>query len=161
MIRDSIFLQIKNLSFIECLTKLTYISRKVYELHGNEISSGTILFFPLGACGIASDFFGTWLIEEVRLQNVSVIKGDRKILDHNHFVTVTHNWLKVDDFIVDYTSDQFSDGVDPVFVGYYSIFHNSFNVSSGGTPSIGDVPIQGRYEEYTQYMTLEIEKMFS
>jgi len=90
--------------------------------------------FPHGACGNASDILGQ-LLEEIGISDVQYVSGMRN--------EKSHGWLEVRGLIVDITSDQFEDGLGPVYVGEASAFHETFTEKRYSvpkvTPALGDV----------------------
>jgi len=48
----------------------------------------------------------------------------------------SHAWLEVGDFAIDITSDQFIDGLGPVYVGPVNAFHDSFIDQERCTPAL-------------------------
>jgi len=77
-------------------------------------------YFPGASCGNASDILGTWLIENGFGGVVYVwgVRGDEG--------EQSHGWLEVGGLVIDITSDQFEDGLEAVYVGPMTRFHESF-----------------------------------
>lgn len=96
------------------------VARSVFEKHSARYGS---LFetFPKGTCGNVSDLLGIWLSQQnaVGIQCVSGSRFTKGALQ-------THAWLEVDDTVIDITSDQFQDGLGPVYFGERCQFYESF-----------------------------------
>ncbi len=84
---------------------------------------GALPHFPDGCCNWGSYMMGHFLKYEQRLKPFEVI-GERFAPDG----TDQHSWLRVDEIIVDITSDEFPDSEAPVIVGLSSEWHKNWEV---------------------------------
>ena len=107
--------------------------RRFFETDGSNMSQ-LLNHFPTGTCGNVSDIFGEWLIERGE-PDVEYVHGSRE--------GKSHGWLELENIIIDITSDQFSDGLGPVFVGSKTPFHRSFEDQVRSKPHV--FPNSGRY----------------
>ena len=83
--------------------------------------------FPAGACGNISGILGALLKEDI-VGEIEYVWGDRD--------GKSHGWLEIDGIVVDITSDQFSDGLNPVYVGPVTAFHESFSDIHRSSPGV-------------------------
>lgn len=97
------------------------------EENHSELSGSLFSSFPRGCCGNTSDMLARWLNEKgcVGIKSVS---GKRPL--------ARHAWLEINEIIVDITSDQFSDGLSPVYIGRNRDFHDLFINQTIREPSI-------------------------
>ena len=84
---------------------------------------GNLSYFPDGCCNWASYFIGHYLKYEMSLNPIEII-GCRPGSDGED----EHSWVVVDDIIIDITSDQFSDSIEPIIIGYTSAWHETWQV---------------------------------
>lgn len=86
---------------------------------------GSIEYFPIGCCGIASNLLGRYLFEECHI---------RCWYNSGKFGIYTHTWLTLEDgTIIDITGDQFnfdfpSFNIQAVYVGPLDDFHSLFTL---------------------------------
>ena len=78
-------------------------------------------YFPKGCCNWASYMIGHYLKFERNMEPKEVI-GTRQ----DETGSVSHSWLRVNQTIIDITSDQFSDSITPVIVGQLSYWHQNW-----------------------------------
>ena len=132
-------------SLYERLERLVQIARYIFSTYKTDICPNGILnSFPRGACGLSSEFLGKYLID-LGFTNVKRVSGKRNF--------ETHAWLSVDDLIVDITSDQFPDGLSPVYIGELSIFHKSFTLDpyTNSEPNIS-IALQQEFSIFVKLM---------
>ena len=104
--------------------------RKIFDENHKDLSEIHFGNFPNGACGNTCSFLAQWLFFK-GVSDVRYIYGQRD--------GRSHAWLEVGDYIVDITSDQFSDGVGPVYINTSREFHNKFGEQREGNCSISPV----------------------
>jgi len=92
-------------------------ARKIFEQYSVNISKAYFGSFPNRTCGDVCEILARWLSHK-GVDNLTVACGERE--------GQSHAWLEVNDLIIDITSDQFEDGVGPIFVSTDSTFHDSF-----------------------------------
>jgi hypothetical protein len=140
-------------SLYERLERHVQIARYIFSTFKTDICPNGILnSFPRRACGISSEFLGKYLID-LGFTNVKRVSGTRG--------SKTHAWLSVDNLIVDITSDQFTDGLAPVYIGELSIFHKSFTLDpcTNSEPDIS-IALQQEFLIFVNLMEkIEIKKI--
>lgn len=83
--------------------------------------------FPKGACGDSALLLGAYL-KDLGISEFRYICGSRG--DYNDCTRATHAWLQKENFIIDITSDQFSDAPIGIIVSDSSLWHRTFSVDS-------------------------------
>lgn len=103
--------------------------------------------FPEGCCGVASSFLGKYLIQ-MGYSNVLRVIGERSKDEQCSY----HMWLTMDDIIIDITSDQCPDGLDQVYIGKHSSFHDTYTINQiSAPPSIAKHEVES-YEMFKSLM---------
>lgn len=111
------------------INKLVCIAREIMEHKPTELCSVIFSYFPKGACGSASGILSLWL-ESKGYKNIEYVCGSRS--------EQSHGWLEIPPLIIDITSDQFPDGLGPVFVGEDRTFHDTFFEQERYRPALAD-----------------------
>ena len=114
---------------IEALKQEAAKARSVFDSNYGLLKKTEFELFPRGACGPSSHFLGEWLSKCYDL-SIEVVLGIRGKDDESHA------WLECQSYVIDITSDQFSDGCGSSYVGKAGIFHCSFSVVSKYEPSV-------------------------
>lgn len=112
--------------------------------------TGNYLFerFPIGCCGNVSHILGCFLISQ-GYANVRYVAGERTVNEQYQ----THAWLEWDDWIIDITADQFTDGPSAVFMERDSEFHRSFTRNYESEPEISSC-IAAQNRKFQEYMAM-------
>lgn len=93
------------------LKALALAFRRGFETTDLSNAPGNLPTFPKGCCNWASYMVGHFLMYEQFLDPVEIV-GERLAPDG----TEQHSWLRLNNLIIDITSDQFPDGNGPVIV---------------------------------------------
>lgn len=118
------------------------------EDHSIHISENHFECFPEGACGDMSEILMEWLRSK-GCKGIKYVHGER---DGSR----PHAWLEVNDIIIDITSDQFEDGLEPVYIGPYTNFHNSFSAKKQIDPEFMD-ELNDAFQRFDKLMENEPE----
>lgn len=121
----------------------TYVrkARVVLDNHHNDLNKNFFGNFPYGTCGNTSDMLAKWL-QSKNIRGIEYVCGKRG--------TSSHGWLQLDKLIIDITSDQFEDGLGPVYVGKDRIFHDTFLNQKFSEPKMANA----LYESYSKFYEL-------
>ena len=104
---------------IEYITQLAKAFRKAFDDYDLSHSPGFLPNFPSGCCSWASLFIGHYLKSEFSL-------SPKRIISARHTNGGQHEWLMLNDVIIDITADQFDDAPSPVIVETSSEWHARF-----------------------------------
>ncbi|MCP4163865.1 MAG: hypothetical protein GY760_27710 [Deltaproteobacteria bacterium] len=118
--------------------------RNVLEIIHKELDPPYFKNFPKGTCGDTSDLLAQWLIEK-GFDNVKCVCGQKN--------GEPHAWLELNDLIIDITSDQFDDGLSPVYIGRNRDFHDTFNKQNSTEPIIPPY-LTDAYKQFHRLMHL-------
>lgn len=127
---------------LEYLKILVENFRLAIKLTDKSKLTGSCVNFPNGSCDDASILLARYLSEKGNF-DIKLVKGG--------FDNKTHNWLEVDDFIVDITAKQFN-FIDKYIVSSNSDWHNQLVVHSKINPCIEN------YDNYTRNSFLKAYK---
>lgn len=100
----------------EYLTQLAKAFREAFEVSDLSKAPGFLKNFPSGCCSWATIFIGHYLKNECGL-------SPKRILSAHHMSGGQHEWLIVNDIIIDITADQFDDAPNSVIVETDSEWH--------------------------------------
>lgn len=111
---------------------------------------GSLSSFPAECCSWACYFLGAFVKEEMGLAPVRV-QGARG--------ADNHEWIQVDDFTIDITSDQFADSDARVVVATSSVWHDGWKIES--TQSVSPISDYGRVARGGQRRPPKIYKLLA
>ncbi|MCT8987169.1 hypothetical protein [Shewanella phaeophyticola] len=102
---------------IESIRGIVEKAREVLVENGSYIGKTFFDRFPNGACGCTTDMLSKYLISK-GVRNIESVSGQRG--------ESSHAWLEYENYIIDITGDQFTDGVSSVYISKNREFHDQF-----------------------------------
>ncbi len=108
------------------LKKITSLAFDILKKHQTELTYSTCYLkgFPNCCCGMASELFGNYL-KTNGYENIIYKAYKNGTNPENDAIIVSHNWLEVDNIIIDITYGQFFQN-STYYVGKIDKFHKSF-----------------------------------